>query len=204
VTAAPTHSLGQGFYDRPVVEVACDLVGCIVWHGQTAGRIVETEAYHESEPACHAHAGLTERTRVLHGPSGFAYVYRSYGIHAMLNAVTEAAGIGAAVLVRALEPVQGEELMARRRGRWRRRDLCTGPGKLTQAMDIGLDLNGSRLDGPIAIAPRPAGDPPPEIVTGERIGITKAVQLPWRFCDRHSDCVSSPRPPSMRAARVNR
>lgn len=201
MTAAPLRVLGKGFYDRPVVEVAHDLVGCIVWHGETAGRIVETEAYHESEPACHAHAGLTERTRVLHGPPGFAYVYRSYGIHAMLNAVTEDEGIGAAVLVRALEPLHGEELMARRRGRTRRRDLCTGPGKLTQAMGIGLELNGSRLDGPIEVVARPVGDPSPDIVTGERIGITKAVELPWRFCERGSDCVSLPRPPAMRAAR---
>lgn len=193
--------LGEDFYFRPVVEVARDLVGCIVCHGETSGRIVETEAYHHSEPACHAHAGLTERTRVLHGPPGIAYVYRSYGIHAMFNAVAEAEGIGAAVLVRALEPLDGEALMARRRGRDRRTELCSGPGKLAQALGIGLDLNGSRLDGPIEVHGRPAGDGAPDVVAGERVGITKAVELPWRFCDRASDCVSHPRPPAMRSPR---
>ena len=99
-----------------MLEVAPDLVGCVVSHGDTAGVIVETEAYHESEPACHAYVGVTPRTRTLFGPPGLAYVYRSYGIHAMLNAVCEPEGIGAAVLIRALEPVAGMELMRVRRG----------------------------------------------------------------------------------------
>ncbi len=103
--------LPSSFYDRPVVEVARDLLGCVVRHGETAGRIVETEAYHHSEPACHAFAGLTPRTRVLFGPPGRAYVYRSYGIHALLNAVCEPEGEGAAVLIRALEPLEGVETM---------------------------------------------------------------------------------------------
>lgn len=201
MSKASSGPLGEDFYFRPVVEVARDLVGCIVCHGETSGRIVETEAYHHSEPACHAYVGLTERTRVLHGPPGIAYVYRSYGIHAMLNAVAEAEGIGAAVLVRALEPLDGEALMARRRGRDRRTELCSGPGKLAQALGIGLGLNGSRLDGPIEVNGRPAGDDAPDIVAGERVGITKAVELPWRFCDRASDCVSRPRPPAMRSPR---
>lgn len=199
MSASASGSLSQAFYARSVVEVARDLVGCTVRYGATAGRIVETEAYHETEPACHAHAGLTERTRVLHGPPGIAYVYRSYGVHAMLNAVAEEDGVGAAVLVRALEPIEGADLMMQRRGRERRRDLCSGPGKLTQAMGIGFDLNGTPLDGPIEISgPAPDGAAP-EVVVGERIGITKAVELPWRFCDRASDCVSSPRPQAMRA-----
>ncbi|HEX8073752.1 MAG TPA: DNA-3-methyladenine glycosylase, partial [Thermoleophilaceae bacterium] len=99
------------FYDRSVHDVARDLVGCVVRHGDTAGRIVEVESYHQEEPACHAYAGLTERTRVLFGRPGNAYVYRSYGIHALLNAVSEDDGVGAAALIRALEPVEGVDLM---------------------------------------------------------------------------------------------
>jgi len=138
-----------------VPEVARDLVGCIVRHGDTAGVIVETEAYHDSEPACHAYVGLTPRTATLFGPPGRAYVYRSYGVHAMLNAVSEADGVGAAVLVRALEPLAGVDAMRVRRGLERTEDLCSGPGRLTQALGIGLDLNGSDLStGPIRLEPR--------------------------------------------------
>ena len=127
--------LAAAFYDRPVLEVAPALLGCVVWHGETAGVIVETEAYHESEPACHAFVGLTPRTRVLFGPPGRAYVYRSYGIHAMLNAVCEPAGVGAAVLIRALAPLDGHRADAGApRACSRSTDLCSGPGKLTQAL----------------------------------------------------------------------
>ena len=137
------------FYSRSVHAVAEDLVGCVVRHGATAGRIVEVESYHQSEPACHA-AGVTPRTGTLFGPPGHAYVYRSYGIHALLNAVAETEGVGAAVLIRALEPVDGLEEMRSRRGVARDEQLCSGPGKLTQALGIGLELNGSSLlDGPI-------------------------------------------------------
>ena len=193
---APTD---PAFYDRPVLEVAPDLVGCELRFDGAAGRIVETEAYHVSEPACHAFAGLTPRTEVLHGPPGFAYVYRSYGIHALLNAVTEEDGVGAAVLIRALEPLDGLDEMRARRGLDRPEDLCSGPGKLTQALGIGLDLNGTRLGDPIGVLPRDAADRPPAIVTGERIGITRAMELPWRFCDASSRCVSRPWPMAMRA-----
>ena len=106
----------RSFYARPVVEVARDLIGCVVSHAGSSGVIVESEAYHHSEPACHAYVGLTNRTRVLFGPPGAAYVYRSYGIHACLNAVCEPPGVGAAVLIRALEPVEGLDLMRERRG----------------------------------------------------------------------------------------
>ena len=188
------------FYDRPVLEVARDLVGCVVRHGETAGRIVETEAYHQTEPACHAFNGLTPRTEVLFGPPGRAYVYRSYGIHALLNAVSEGEGVGAAALIRALEPVEGLDLMRERRGLTRVEDLCSGPGKLTQALGIWLDLNGTPLlDGPIEIQPR--SGPAPEIVIGERIGITLAADLPWRFCDASSRSVSRPWPAPMRRKR---
>jgi DNA-3-methyladenine glycosylase len=185
--------LASSFYDRPVVEVARDLLGCVVRHGEAAGRIVETEAYHHSEPACHAFAGLTPRTRVLFGPPGRAYVYRSYGIHALLNAVCEPEGEGTAVLIRALEPLDGVEAMRARRGLERERDLCSGPGKLTQALGIGLDLNDTPLDGPIAILPRPEGTAPPTAAC-ERIGITRAVELPWRFCEVGSRFLSRPVP----------
>ena len=185
------------FYDRPVVEVARDLVGCVVRHGGAAGRIVETEAYHESEPACHAFVGLTPRTRVLFGPPGVAYVYRSYGIHALLNAVAEPEGVGAAVLIRALEPTEGIDLMRARRGMERIDDLCSGPGKLTQALAIQLDLNDTPLGNPIEMLPRHG--PQPEIVVGERIGITLAADLPWRFCDASSRSVSRPRPAALRS-----
>jgi DNA-3-methyladenine glycosylase len=196
-------TLPADFYARPVAEVAADLIGCVLRHGETAGRIVEAEAYHESEPACHAHAGLRERTRVLFGRPGLAYVYRSYGIHACLNAVSEQEGVGTAVLIRALEPIDGLDLMRARRGVDRPESLCSGPGKLTQALGIWLDLNGTSLqDGPIRIEESPAGAPPVELAVGTRIGITLAVDLPWRFCDAASLHVSRPWPPEMRARRA--
>jgi DNA-3-methyladenine glycosylase len=182
------------FYARDVCEVARDLVGCVVSHGETAGVIVETEAYHESEPACHGFGGRTPRTETLFGPPGRAYVYRSYGLHAMLNAVSEREGIGAAVLIRALEPIAGIEQMRARRGRHRVEDLCSGPGKLTQALGIWLDLDGSDLrNGPVRIAQRLRG-PAPVLVDGPRIGITRAVELRWRYCLAGSPFVSRPRP----------
>jgi DNA-3-methyladenine glycosylase len=191
------------FYARPVHDVARELIGCVVRHGATAGRIVETESYHMEEPACHAFAGVTERTRTLYGEPGRAYVYFSYGVHSLLNAVAEEEGVGAAVLIRALEPVDGVELMRQRRGLERVEDLCSGPGKLTQALGIGLSLNGTSLvDGPIELLTREPGSHAPRVVAGERIGITKAVELPWRFCDADSQHVSRPWPAAMRAPRA--
>lgn len=189
------------FYDRPVVEVARDLVGCVVRHGECAGVIVETEAYHDSEPACHAFVGLTPRTVTLFGPPGKAYVYRSYGIHALLNAVCESEGVGAAVLIRALEPVDGIELMQRRRQMLDIRGLCSGPGKLTQALGIGLQDNGADLRrGPVTIGPRPAAWRDVPIAIDRRIGITRAVELPWRFCAAGSRFLSRPVRPVRSAA----
>jgi DNA-3-methyladenine glycosylase len=191
-------TLGRDFYARSVHDVARDLVGCVVRHGETAGRIVETESYHMDEPACHAYVGLTDRTRTLFGPPGRAYVYFSYGIHSLLNAVSEPEGTGAAVLIRALEPVDGLDVMRLRRGVERATELCSGPAKLTQALEIGLSLNGSSLlDGPIEVLER---ESEPRIVVGERIGITKAADLPWRFCDADSAHVSRPWPARMRSA----
>jgi DNA-3-methyladenine glycosylase len=195
--------LDPAFYGRPVVEVARDLVGCTVTHGGAAGVIVETEAYHESEPAAHSFVGLTPRTQVLFGPPGRAYVYRSYGIHALLNAVCEPEGVGAAALIRALEPLSGIEAMRERRGLSRVEDLCSGPGKLTQALGIELGENGTDLArGPVRFGPPPPGWEDVEIVTGVRIGITKAPDLPWRFCAAGSRSVSRPWPPGLRAVRV--
>jgi DNA-3-methyladenine glycosylase len=189
--------LPADFYDRPVVEVARDLVGCIVSHAGASGVIVETEAYHDSEPACHAFVGLTARTKTLFGPPGRAYVYRSYGIHALLNAVCEPEAVGAAVLIRALEPLDGIEQMRARRGIQRVEELCSGPGKLTQALGIELDENDTPLTG---AGPVTVGAPPPawrdvELIASPRIGITKAVELPWRFSAQGSPHVSRPWPP---------
>jgi len=157
----------------PVVEAARLLVGCTIAHGETAGVIVETEAYHEREPACHAFAGETARTWPLFEAPGIFYVYRSYGIHALLNVVVEPAGVGAAVLIRALEPIAGEPLMRERRRLQRPTDLCSGPGKLTQALGIGLELDATAvLDGPIRLGPPPPDRPLPHLVAGTRIGIT--------------------------------
>jgi DNA-3-methyladenine glycosylase len=196
--AAP---LPHTFYERPVLDVARDLVGCVVSHANASGVIVETEAYHHSEPACHAYVGLTARTRTLFGPPGRAYVYRSYGIHALLNAVCEPEGVGAAVLIRALEPLEGIELMRERRGDVRDADLCSGPGKLTQALAIELDCNETDLrDGPVRIAPGPPAWREVELVSGPRIGITKAAELPWRFCARGHRGVSRPWPDGLHGA----
>jgi DNA-3-methyladenine glycosylase len=191
--------LSADFYDRPVLEVAPDLLGCVVRHGATSGVIVETEAYHLSEPACHAFVGLTERTKTLFGPPGRAYVYRSYGIHALLNAVCEPEGVGAAVLIRALEPLDGIELMRARRGVERVDDLCSGPGKLSQALGIELGENDTDLiSGPVVISERLEAWRDVRWVAGERIGITKAVDLEWRFCALGSRSVSRPWPPGVR------
>jgi DNA-3-methyladenine glycosylase len=183
----------RGFYDRPVLEVARDLIGCVVTHEDCSGVIVETEAYHDSEPACHAFVGLTPRTETLFGPPGRAYVYRSYGVHALLNAVCEPEGVGAAVLIRALEPVTGLDHMRVRRGLDVVRQLCSGPGKLTQALGIELSDNGSDLlCGPVVFSPRPRARRNVEISIDRRIGITRAVELPWRFCATGSRFLSRP------------
>jgi len=183
----------RSFYDRPVLDVAPDLIGCVVSHDGSAGVIVEAEAYHDSEPASHAFVGLTPRTRVLFGEPGRAYVYRSYGIHALLNAVCEPEGVGAGVLIRALEPFEGIDAMRARRGVDGLRELCSGPGKLTQALGVGLELNGTDLvGGPVSIAARPAAWREVQVAVDRRIGITKAAELPWRFTAAGSRFVSQP------------
>jgi len=185
------------FYDRPVVDVARDLVGCSLMVDGVGGIITETEAYHVSEPACHAYVGLTERTAPLYGPPGNAYVYLSYGVHSLLNAVAEPEREAAAVLIRALEPREGLEQMRKRRGVEAERTLCSGPGKLTQALGIGLELNKAPLvGGPFEIRER-SEDWDAEVVgVAPRIGITRAVELEWRFCEVGSRYLSRPIPAS--------
>ncbi len=191
--------LTADFYARPVLDVARALLGCRLAHGSSEGIIVETEAYHESEPACHAFVGLTPRTRVLFGPPGVAYVYRSYGIHALLNAVCEPEGVGAAVLIRALAPTAGIAAMRARRAEAAGRpvsdlELCSGPGKLTQALGVTLADNASDLArGPILVAEPSGGRDLPEILAGPRVGITQAPDLPWRFAFADCPHVSRPR-----------
>jgi DNA-3-methyladenine glycosylase len=188
-----SEPLGADFFDRSVHEVARELVGCRLFFEGVGGTIVETESYERDDPACHAYVGLTERTRVLFGPPGRAYVYLSYGIHSLLNAVAEPEGEAAAVLIRALEPTAGLERMRARRGARSDADLCSGPGKLTAALGIGLDRNDADLNRDPFLLLAPAGEPP-EVVVGPRIGITKAVERPWRFCAAGSRFVSRPRP----------
>src|SRR3954471_1077438 len=164
---APGGTVRADFFDRSVHEVARDLIGCALLYDGVGGVIVETESYERDDPACHAYVGLTERTAPLFGPPGRAYVYRSYGIHACLNFVCEAEGVGAAVLIRALEPLDGIEVMRARRGVEREEDLCSGPGKLSQALGVDLDLNHTSLvDGPITIETAAPGYEAIEIAAG--------------------------------------
>jgi DNA-3-methyladenine glycosylase len=186
--------LGADFFDRSVHDVAPDLIGCRLLYDGVGGTIVETEAYEREDPASHSFVGLTERTKVMFGPPGRAYVYLSYGIHSLLNFVCEPEGDAAAVLIRALEPTTEVETMRARRGKARKDlDLCNGPGKLTEALGITLAQNAARLDRkPFQLLP-PEGESP-AVVTSPRVGITKAVERPWRFSAAGSPYVSRPRP----------
>jgi DNA-3-methyladenine glycosylase len=189
--------LAPGFFERSVHEVGRELVGYTLLYDGVGGTIVETESYDRDDPACHAHVGLTKRTSVLFGPPARAYVYLSYGIHSLLNFVCEPEGEAAAVLVRALEPTVGIEEMRERRGpKHRDAALCNGPGKLTEALGITLAQNGADLSAP-PWEILPPDDPPPAVVTGPRIGITKAVERPWRYSAAGSTWVSRPRPPAV-------
>jgi DNA-3-methyladenine glycosylase len=186
--------LGADFFARSVHRVARELIGCRLLYEGCGGTIVETESYERDDPACHAYVGLTKRTEVLFGPPGRAYVYLSYGIHSLLNAVAEPEGDAAAVLIRALEPTEGLEQMRARRGQRPDVDLCSGPGKLTEALGVGLDANEADLgsDPFLLLPPEPGWSG--EIVTSPRVGITKAVDRPWRFSLSDSPFVSRPRP----------
>jgi DNA-3-methyladenine glycosylase len=193
-TAVAAPRLDAGFFDRSVHVVARELIGCRLYHEGCGGTIVETESYERDDPACHAYAGLTKRTATLFGPPGRAYVYLSYGIHSLLNAVAEPAGEAAAVLIRALEPDLGLDTMQARRGERPDTDLCSGPGKLTEALGVGLEHNGADLSAEpfLLLPPEPSWSG--EVVTAPRVGITKAVERPWRFTLKGSLFVSRPRP----------
>jgi DNA-3-methyladenine glycosylase len=193
--------VNRQFFDRSVHEVARELIGCRLAIGPTAGIIVETEAYEASDPACHAYVGRTARNEVLFGPPGHAYVYLSYGIHSLLNFVTEPKGAASAVLIRALEPTEGIDLMRERRGQERIETLCSGPGKLAEALGIDLSLNGADLFQPPFELSEPAGEwATVDVVTGPRIGITKAADLPWRYSVSGSRFVSRPWPAAVEKA----
>ena len=186
--------LGEGFFARSVHRVARELIGCTLLHDGVGGTIVETESYERDDPACHAFVGLTPRTEVLFGPPGRAYVYLSYGIHSLLNAVAEPEGQAAAVLIRALEPTHAVDRMRERRGDRGDRELCSGPGKLTEALGINLGANRADLGADPFRLTAPPAEWEGEIVTGPRVGITKAVERPWRFCLAGSPYVSRPSP----------
>jgi DNA-3-methyladenine glycosylase len=190
--------LGHDFFDRSVHEVARELIGCRLLFDGCGGTIVETESYERDDPACHAYVGLTERTRVLFGPPGRSYVYLSYGIHSLLNFVAEPEGEAAAVLIRGLEPTDRIEQMRARRGPGQPdTGLCSGPGKLTEALGVGLQHNDLRLDRDPFLLLGPASEEErPQVLTGPRVGITKAVDLPWRFSAAGSPYVSKPWPPA--------
>jgi DNA-3-methyladenine glycosylase len=186
----PGKPLKHAFFGRSVLEVAPDLIGATFLVDGVGGIIVELEAYHHTEPAAHSFNGQTPRNAVMFGPPGFIYVYRSYGIHWCVNFVCEKAGSASAVLIRALEPTHGLATMRRRRKLHDERLLCSGPGKLTEALAITHAQNGLPLDvPPIALYARAEK---PDIVTGVRIGITKAVELPWRFGLKGSKFLSRP------------
>jgi DNA-3-methyladenine glycosylase len=180
--------LARDFFARSVHEVAPDLIGVTLLFGGVGGVIVEVEAYDQEDPASHGYRGPTPRTTSMFGPPGHAYVYRSYGIHWCLNLVCDVEGRPEAALVRALEPTQGLEAMRTRRGVESARALCSGPGKLCQALGIAREHDGLPLDRPpFELLPRTHT---PAIVTGPRIGITRATELSWRYLQKDSPFVS--------------
>jgi len=182
--------LTRKFFDRSVHEVAPELIGATLTVDGAGGVIVEVEAYHHTDPAAHSFRGQTPRNAIMFGPAGFAYVYRSYGIHWCLNFVCEAEGSASAILIRAIEPAEGLAAMRRRRELLEPRDLCSGPGKLCEALGVTIAHNGLPLDrAPFELRARAAT---PEIVVGPRIGITKAADYPWRYGLKGSKFLSKP------------
>ena len=197
IIGVPSRSAGLGdrldrsFFERSVHEVAVDLVGCTLTYRGVGGVVVEAESYEAADPACHAFGGVTPRNRVLFGPAGVAYVYFSYGVHNLLNAVAEPEGSAAAVLIRALEPRFGIEAMRGRRRQQDVRALCSGPGKLSEALGVGLNANGvSLLEEPFELRARAGSWRGVEVVAGPRVGISRATELPWRFCAADSPFLS--------------
>jgi DNA-3-methyladenine glycosylase len=186
----PGKRLKRAFFARSVHEVAPDLIGTTLLFNGVGGIIVEVEAYHHTEPAAHSYRGPTPRNAVMFGPPGFTYVYRSYGIHWCVNFVCEKSGSASAVLIRALEPTHGVAAMRRRRHLEDERSLCSGPGKLTEALGMTHAHNGLALDAPpFALYARSEN---PEVVAGVRIGLTKAAELPWRYGLKGSKFLSKP------------
>jgi len=182
--------LRRSSFDRSVHDVAPELIGATLLVDGVGGTIVEVEAYHHTDPAAHSYSGRTERNAVMFGPAGYAYIYRSYGIHWCLNFVCEKEGSASAVLIRAIEPAQGLASMRRRRGLSEERALCSGPGKICEALGITHKHNGLALDrAPFELRARAKT---PEIVTGIRIGISKAVEKPWRYGLKGSKFLSKP------------
>ncbi len=184
--------LKRAFFARSVLEVAPDLIGATLLVNGVGGVIVELEAYHHTDPAAHSFNGPTPRNMVMFGPPGFTYVYRSYGIHWCVNFVCEKAGSASAVLIRALQPTHGIPAMRRRRGLHDERSLCSGPGKLCEALGITIAHSGLPLDAPPITLHARIGKV--EVVTGVRIGITKAVDYPWRYGLKGSKFLSKPFP----------
>jgi DNA-3-methyladenine glycosylase len=186
----PKVRIRRPFFARSVHEIAPELIGAMLLVDGAGGRIAEVEAYHHTDPAAHSFRGPTARNAVMFGPPGYAYVYRSYGIHWCLNFVCEPAGSASAVLIRALEPLEGLAKMRRRRGLSDERLLCSGPGRLAQAMAVTHAHNGLALDRlPFELYAR---EDTPEVVAGVRIGITKAAELPWRYGLKGSPFLSKP------------
>src|SRR6266498_1521941 len=180
----------RAFFNRGVHEVAPDLIGATLLVDGVGGLIVEVEAYHHTDPAAHSFRGPTPRNRVMFGPPGYAYVYRSYGIHWCANFVCEAEGSASAVLIRALAPTHGLAAMRRRRGVANERLLCSGPGRLCQALGVTHAHNGMWLDQPpFALTARTQDV---DVAVGPRIGLTKAVDQPWRYGLRGSRFLSKP------------
>jgi DNA-3-methyladenine glycosylase len=180
--------LKRDFFARSVHQVAPDLIGATLLVDNVGGRIVEVEAYDQQDPASHAYRGRTPRNAVMFGPPGHAYVYRSYGIHWCLNLVCGGEGVPEAVLIRALEPTRGLELQQSRREVEDVRQLCSGPGKLCQALGITREHDGLALDvPPFRLEARTEV---PEILTGPRIGITRATELSWRYVEAGSPFLS--------------
>lgn len=180
--------LKRSFFDRSVHEVAPDLIGTTLLVDGVGGLIVEVEAYHHSDPAAHSFRGPTPRNQVMFGPPGFSYVYRSYGIHWCINFVCEEAGSASAVLIRALQPTHGLAAMRRRRGQPDIHALCSGPGKLCEALAVSIAHSELPLDRPPIMLHARSFEP--DIVSGVRIGITKAIDLPWRYGLKDSRFVS--------------
>jgi DNA-3-methyladenine glycosylase len=182
--------LRRPFFARDVHAVARDLIGATLLFKGVGGRIVEVEAYHHTDPAAHSYNGQTSRNAVMFGPPGFAYVYRSYGIHWCVNFVCEAEGSASAVLIRAIEPTDGIAAMRRRRGLKDERLLCSGPGRVCAALGVTGTHNGLALDTPpFALMPR---EDEVTVTVGPRIGITKAIDLPWRYGLKGSRFLSKP------------